>query len=154
MSRLDKKIDIELLTFGERGDSPAPDGVRWQHLGTLRSRDKLSMLYSAADIFVMASLQEAFGQTAQEALACATPVVAFDVGGISDMVHPNETGLLAEVADVEHLARNIASLTLNPNERERLGRNGRRLMEREFSLEKQKQAYLELYCEIADGQTK
>jgi glycosyltransferase involved in cell wall biosynthesis len=46
----------------------------------------------------MASLQESFGQTVTESLACGTPVVAFDGGGPTDMVRPGVTGWLAHVA--------------------------------------------------------
>ena len=48
----------------------------------------LSTIYSAADVFVIPSLQESFGQTVIESLACGTPVVGFASGGIVDMVRP------------------------------------------------------------------
>ena len=151
LARLSEKENLELLTFGELGNALGPEGVKWQHLGVISSTEELSTLYSAADIYVMASLQEAFGQTAQEALACATPVVAFDVGGISDMVRPNQTGLLARVSDVDHLAQHISDLVLHPTTSKRLGQNGRDLMERQFSLSKQRDSYLNLYTEISNN---
>jgi len=149
LSRLEAKNTIEVLTFGERGSADGPAGITWRHIGPIHSTEKLATLYNAADIFVMPSRQEAFGQTALEALACATPVVAFDVGGVPDMVRPNQTGLLARVGDVEDLSGQIYTLVGDPEQRLRLGRNGRRLIEAEFSLDHQKHGYLDLYRHLA-----
>ena len=52
------------------------------------------MVYSAADVFVMPSSQEAFGLTALEATACGTPVIGFAVGGLLDILRPGINGLL------------------------------------------------------------
>jgi glycosyltransferase involved in cell wall biosynthesis len=149
LSRLEAKNNIELLTFGDRGTADRPEGITWRNIGPIHSREELAALYNAADIFVMPSLQEAFGQTALEALACATPVVAFDVGGVPDMVRPNQTGLLARVGDVDDLSGRINTLVCDPEQGLRLGRNGRRLIEAEFSLDHQKHGYLDLYRSLA-----
>ena len=53
------------------------------------------------------SRQEAFGQTASEAQACGTPVVAFNIGGLPDIVEHQRTGYLAEAFETEDLAAGI-----------------------------------------------
>jgi glycosyltransferase involved in cell wall biosynthesis len=67
----------------------------------------LCALYSAVDVMVVPSRQEAFGQTASEAQACGTPVVAFDIGGLPDIIEHHHTGYLAKAFDTEDLANGI-----------------------------------------------
>lgn len=114
-------------------------------MGRIDSPELLSLIYSAADIFVIPSLQEAFGQTALEALACGTPVVGFRVGGIPDMVRSGVTGVLAEPANVTDMAEKIRWMAKHPEERIRMGSNARNMVEREFSLSTQAGKYVELY---------
>lgn len=114
-------------------------------LGPVKSSEMLSVVYSASDIFVIPSLYEAFGLTSLEAMACGTPVVGFDTGGIPDMIKPLETGLLAEVGNSEDLAQKIEWMLLNKQEREKMGRNARKLVEQNFYLELQAEKYKSLY---------
>jgi glycosyltransferase involved in cell wall biosynthesis len=67
----------------------------------------LSILYNAVDVMVVPSRQEAFGQTASEAHACGTPVVAFDGGGLTDIVKHLQTGYLAKPFNSASLAEGI-----------------------------------------------
>ena len=67
----------------------------------------LLLLYNAADVMVVPSRQEAFGQTASEALACGTPVVAFRTSGLVDVVEDRVTGYLAEPFDTDDLATGL-----------------------------------------------
>ena len=55
-----------------------------------------AMVYSAADLYVTPSRAESFGQTILESLSCGTPVVAFNLGPIPELVRPEITGYLAE----------------------------------------------------------
>ena len=100
--------DVELIIFGQ--SKPAHDHiwpcpVHW--LGTVRDDRVLALAYSAADVMVVPSRQEAFGQTASEAQACGTPVVAFDNSGLPDIVTHQETGWLAKAFDTKDLADGI-----------------------------------------------
>lgn len=76
-------------------------------LGTLRDELSLVLAYSAADVFVAPSRQDNLPNTVAEALACGTPVAAFRIGGMPDMIDHRETGFLAEPYDVQHLAAGI-----------------------------------------------
>src|SRR5260370_15452780 len=63
-------------------------------LGTLSSPQLQCLFYSALDVFAMPSRAETFGNTALEAMACETPVIAYAAGGLTDLVADRETGLL------------------------------------------------------------
>ena len=84
------------------------------------------MIYSSADVFVNPSIQESFGQTASEAHSCGTPVVAFDSGGLKDIVTHLETGYLAIPFDTRSLANGIKWVLENDIRNLRLGINSRR----------------------------
>lgn len=76
-------------------------------MGYIRDCSILQTLYSAADVMIVPSLEEAFGQTVTEAMACATPVVSFLETGPAGIVEHKQTGYLARYADVEDLAKGI-----------------------------------------------
>lgn len=139
---------LVLLTFGSGKVDDLPDGIPVTSLGNIQSDDLLSIVYSAADIFVMPSIYEAFGQTALEAMSCGTPVIGFDTGGIPDMVIPGETGLLAKVGDVNDLAEKIQWMIDHIEERKQMGINAREHVVEKFTLEIQATRYIDLYSKL------
>lgn len=141
--------DLLLLSVGS-GRPPVKPTVPHLNLGHVGER-LLSLIYSAADVFVIPSSQEAFGQTAIEAIACGTPVVGFAIGGILDTVRPGLTGLLAPVGDVAGLRTAIAELLADPLMRAKLGANCRRIAVEEYALEVQARRYADLYRTLVPG---
>jgi glycosyltransferase involved in cell wall biosynthesis len=100
--------DVELVVFGATEPSDPPDfGFPTHYVGYLHDDPSLVLLYSTADVMVVPSRYEGFGQTASESLACGTPVVAFDATGPSDIVDHKETGWLAEAYEPAELANGI-----------------------------------------------
>jgi phosphoheptose isomerase len=79
-----------------------------------RGRDALKYFYSAADLFITTPWYEPFGITPVEAMACGTPVIGANVGGIKFTVRDGETGYLVPPNDPEALAECIADLYKNP----------------------------------------
>lgn len=106
---------IELVIFGKKIPLPAKNSYPIRFLGKLHGDEELCMLYSAADVLVVPSRQEVFGQTASEAHACGTPVVAFKVGGLAGIVQHRETGYLADPFDTKDFANGISWLFTNEN---------------------------------------
>lgn len=76
-------------------------------LGIIKTEGKLAQIYSAADLTVVPSRSESFGQVATESLSCGTPVVAFNATGLKDIVDHLETGYLANAYQAADLANGI-----------------------------------------------
>ncbi len=75
----------------------------------LSSEDEIAQLYNAADLFVTPSLQDNLPNTIVEAMACGTPCVGFNVGGIPEMIHHQLDGYVADYCDSLDFAQGIAS---------------------------------------------
>lgn len=98
---------IRLLVLGKGVSNLKIDGYKIEYLGFLDDEEKISKAYSRASVFVVPSLEDTFNQSVAEAMACETPVVAFDGIGITDIVDHKVNGYLAKYKDVEDLADGI-----------------------------------------------
>lgn len=119
--------DAELMVMGQ-AQPPGDWGTdlpRTHWLGRIGDDDTLAKAYSAADVALVPSRQDNLPQTGTEAAACGTPVVAFDIGGLPDIVEHQTTGFLARPFDVQDLAQGIAWVLEDPTRREHLGRTAR-----------------------------
>lgn len=87
-----------------------------------RSQDTLPYYYSAADAVVVPSQYESFGMVALEAMACGTPVVASQVGGLAFLVQDGITGYTVPVDEIDALAKRLAQLVGDAELRKRLGK--------------------------------
>ena len=104
-----EKADV--LVFGSSEPQNDPNlGMRAHFTGHIHDDVTLSLLYSAADVFVAPSIQDNLPNTVMEAAACGTPTVAFDVGGLPDLVEHGRTGYLARPFETDDLAKGIALL--------------------------------------------
>jgi D-inositol-3-phosphate glycosyltransferase len=86
-----------------------------------RNQDALPYYYSAAEVVIMPSHYESFGMVALEAMACGTPVVASQVGGLAFLVKDGQTGFVVPDGDPDALGERLADLIRNPDQRQRLG---------------------------------
>ena len=139
--------DATILSVGS-GEPSLSVNLPHVHAGRIEDDEALSRVYSLADIFVIPSRQDNLPNTVLESMACGTPVVGFNVGGIPDMVRPGETGRLAETGDVRSLRRAIESALENEGERNRRGRRCREVVEEEYTLKRQADQYATLYESI------
>ena len=97
-----------IICGNEEKKYPLPFRAYW--LGKINEDELLAKLYSAVDVVICPSRQEAFGQVALEAQACGTPVVASDVGGYKDIIKHNKTGLLVNKNDSNAFAAGICKI--------------------------------------------
>src|SRR5207247_9760291 len=118
------------------------------HLGLIESERVLSVGKSAADVLGVPSLQDNLRNTVLESLTCGAPVVAFDVGGIPELVRPEVTGTLVPRGDIKALCGAIKNLFENPSMRVAMSANCRNIAQ-EYSLESCARRYVELYTRVA-----
>ena len=141
---------VELVVFGSsQPKNPTELGLKSHYLGRLNDDISLSLVYAAADVFIAPSVQDNLPNTVMESLACGTPCVAFDIGGMPDMIEHQQNGYLAKHFDIEDLARGIAWVLEDEERLRKLGNNGREKVENNFTLEIQAKNYLSVYQDIA-----
>ena len=140
--------DVEFVVFGSSKPKLAQNfGFKTHYLGHLHDDVSLVTLYSAVDVMIVPSLQEAFGQTASEAMSCATPVVAFASTGLLDIIDHKLNGYLAKPFDTDDLAYGIEWILNNENYEE-LCQNSRKKVLKEFDSVVVSQKYIKLYEEV------
>ena len=132
--------EYQLAVFGNAGsDIHLPQGFDVILLGFISDEKELTEIYNIADVLVNPSIQESFGYTACEAMACGTPVVAFPVGGLREQITHLENGYLAEFQNAQDIAKGIIYCAEN---REQLGVEARKSAVR-YSYEHVAVKYLE-----------
>lgn len=112
-----------------------------------RAQSSLPYYYSAAEVLVMPSHYESFGMVALEAMACGTPVVASQVGGLAFLIQDGVTGFVVPGGDHLALSERLIQLLSQPDLRERLGQQAAAYAQ-DYSWEKISTAILDLYKEV------
>jgi glycosyltransferase involved in cell wall biosynthesis len=152
LDRLAEELDpqtIELVIFG--ADAPGTQEetpFQTTYSGFIEDETTLAGLYAAADVMVVPSRYEGFGQTNAEALACGTPVVAFNATGPKDIVDHKQTGYLAEPYDPSDLAEGIRWVLEDDQRREALSERARDRAAKRFSLDTVAHQCLDLYEDL------
>jgi D-inositol-3-phosphate glycosyltransferase len=164
----DHNIPARLVIVGGESDEPgAPPGTEIERLQQIardegvfdrvdwigqKPREELKYYYSAADIFISTPWYEPFGITPVEAMACGTPVIGSNVGGIKYTVVHNKTGFLVEPNDPQALADYAARLFSAPEKMEQFGRHGMQRVKNHFTWRKITRAIANLYEEVLAAQ--
>ncbi len=139
---------VLVLVVGNEGDTLNELPLPVRQLGYIESDREMASIYCATDFFVLPSLEDNLPNTILEAMSCGTPTVAFDAGGIPDLVEHGYNGLLVERGSVEALAAAILDLLQHEDMRARLSVNCRSKVERHYTREVQARGYTELFGEL------
>lgn len=102
-----------ILSVVGEADRKTWEGLDFEYrfYGRIDSQERMAEIYNEADVYVIPSRQENLSNAVTEAMACGVPVVAFDVGGMPDMIVHGENGYLARAFDCEELAKGIVFCT-------------------------------------------
>ena len=115
-----------------------------------RSQDTLPYYYSAAEAVVVPSHYESFGMVALEAMACGTPVVASEGGGLAFLVQDGKTGFTVPVDEPSALAERLSEVINKPDLRREMGKNAAAFA-REYAWEKITGRVVKVYEEVLEG---
>ncbi len=141
---------LELAIAGSKVQNNLPNmGVKTTQLGLIRDEYTLNRLYCAADVVVVPSLQENLPNTIMEAMASGTPCVAFNVGGVPDLIDHKQNGYLAQPGDAWSLIEGIKwCLDQGEESFQQLSCDARFKIEAGFRIEHCARKYLNLYQEL------
>jgi glycosyltransferase involved in cell wall biosynthesis len=139
--------DAILALFGRHGKKKKGQ----VYLGSLTSDRQMVTAYRAADLYVHPARQENAPCTIQESLACGTPVLAFGVGGIPEMVVPGNTGFLAGEVSACSMSEELGRLLANSEKLERMRSDCRRFAEDKWDPKKLKGRFKEITGELVPG---
>lgn len=141
--------DLELVVFGaSEPENPPELGFKTHYLGTFADDLSLALIYSAADVFVLPSVQDNLPNTIMEAIACGTPCLGFKIGGLPDMIEHQSNGYLAQPYKIDDLAQGIIWLLENQERYQKLAHRAREKVEQEFTSDLQAKRYLNLFREL------
>ncbi len=141
---------IKIMTYGPPQEDLEDLPIEIISTGYTSEKEKLATIYSAADLFILPSLEDNLPNTMVEAMACGTPVLGFDTGGIPDMVRDDVTGYILPCPDIEKLGERLKQLVLaeDKTKLQHLGKNCRKLIEKSYKLKDQGKNYSVLFRDL------
>lgn len=171
----------QLVICAEAPETPGGDGELTRLAGELRdegcdlvwirerlSRRALCQLLTFADVVACPSVQELRGLVALEAMACGTPVVATDTGGLPEVVEDGSTGLLVPITTddggtgepvqpeifAKDFADRVNTLLADADRAAAMGKQGRRRVEQEFTWDSVTEHVIDVYASVRNGHPK
>jgi N-acetyl-alpha-D-glucosaminyl L-malate synthase BshA len=131
LSEVRKKVPSRLILVGDGPDRSACELLARDlgladHVRFLGKQTELVPILSSADLFLMPSQSESFGLSALEAMSCGVPVISSSVGGLPELQVHGETGYIAEIGDIDRMARYAVELLTNPARYQHFSESARR----------------------------
>ena len=153
-----QKIPSKLILVGDGPDRSsceqlARDLKVFDDVKFLGKQIELVSLLSASHLFIIPSQSESFGLSALEAMACELPVIASSVGGLPELVVHGETGFIAEIGDVERMAKYAIELLTNEGKYKIFASSSRNRAVEVFNKKKVVDAYEQFYNQVLTGQS-
>ena len=135
----------ELVIFGTAERKKLDTNIH--SLGTIDNDIKLAQLYSACDLYAYPSQQDNLPNTVMEAMACGTPVLAFAIGGIPEMIDHCKNGFLVKSMDMNSFWWSLEK-TMQRGELQQLGAIARQKVVQKFSYDKVAKHYMNIYHNV------
>jgi N-acetyl-alpha-D-glucosaminyl L-malate synthase BshA len=151
-----KEIPSKLLLIGDGPDRSECERLTRQldlndKVKFLGKQEGLVEILSCSDLFLIPSQSESFGLAALEAMACGVPVISSSVGGLPELVKHNESGFIAEIGDVERMAKYAIDLLTNEKKYKIFSKNSRERAVNLFDISKVVPLYEEHYRKIMES---
>lgn len=156
LQKVIKEVPTKLLLVGDGPERSECERLTRQlnlmeQVKFLGKQEGLVEILNSADIFLIPSQSESFGLAALEAMACGKPVVSSSVGGLPELIKHNETGFIAEIGDVDRMAKYVIDLLTNEKKYEAFSKNSRERAINKFDKSKVIPLYEEFYHYIVSG---
>lgn len=153
LEKVKKEVPCKLLLIGDGPDRSECERLSrelglYEDVRFLGKQEGLVDILTSADIFLMPSQSESFGLSALEAMACGLPVVSSSVGGLPELVSHNECGYIAEIGDIDRMAKYVVQLLTNPKKYEIFSEAARSRAVEKFEINKIVPEYESYYREV------
>jgi glycosyltransferase involved in cell wall biosynthesis len=143
------KAETVLLTIGYGGESIlGAIGMQAFHLGYVDDDHLKAVAYSAADLFLSPTRADNLPLVLLESMACGTPMVSFNVGGVSDLVRPEITGYLVDPESIQGFCTGVIQLLEDESLRAQMGRQCRTIALEEYRRDLQIRRYTQVYRQL------
>ncbi|PZV08248.1 MAG: glycosyl transferase [Leptolyngbya sp.] len=143
--------ELVLITMGDGGEELSQEiNIPVFALGYVGGDRLKSLVYSAADGLIFPTRVDNLPLVLQESIACGTPVLSFNTGGVPELVRSGITGLLAEPENPDDLAGKIMEFLEDDLLRQRMAQACREVAVAEYSIELQAKRYLSLYKQVLE----
>lgn len=144
-----KRGDVEGLVLGASRPATPPDvGMKLTYIPKLSDDWSLALVYSAADVLAAPSTQDNLPFSVMEAQSCGVPCVAFNIGGMPDMIEDGVNGVLAHPFDTGELAGGLLAILGDGQKRREMGEKSREKALKEYDVAVQAERYEKIYREI------
>lgn len=156
LEKVNKEIPTKLILVGDGPDRYECERLTRElnlvdHVKFLGKQEGLVEILNSADIFLIPSQSESFGLAALEAMSCGKPVVSSSVGGLPELIKHNETGFIAEIGDIDRMAKYVIDLLTNEKKYEVFSHNSRQRAINFFDKSKVIPLYEEYYNYILNA---
>jgi len=138
---------IQFVAIGQKADDEQEANALIRHI-PMQSARQLARYFRASDVYAHAAKQETFGLVIAEAMACATPVVATNVGGISEVFRDGEHGLLVPPSSPGEMANALGQFLSDSDLRRRYGQQASLWAKERFAGEVMVNAYLNWFEQV------
>ena len=151
--RIIEHRDIMFLNLGssERLDEKIKNDIEWLSIPHIYEEAKMAEYFAASDLLLYPTLADNCPLVVLEAMACGTPVIAFNTGGVPELVDHLKTGYIAEYKNSADLANGVELVLSDDRLRAKAGILARQRVEDNFTLKQQVDNYLELYAQMLDN---
>lgn len=144
-----KDKDIVLLVFGAnkpQNNENLPFDINY--LGQISDDITLNIIYNSADVFIAPSREDNLPNTIVEAISCGLPCIAFNIGGMPDLIKHKKNGYLAKPFDIKDLAKGINFVLEDENRWNSLSENALNKAQRDYDINVVSDKYIDLYKKI------